>query len=156
MRRTGLCRVALVLIYGAFCVVGCERKGEINRGIAAEIRRSCVGAPNCKIAVKQITRFDWDKLYVFSSQMNESERSKVLGVKDDGFQELQQQLVFTKNGAVVYEESELADIETPSRDEVLFDRAVEQRYEAFGHDATFEAAIVDGSASRYYTLRQIQ
>jgi hypothetical protein len=94
-------------------------------------------------------------MFVFDSGMEEPARSAILGTKDEGFIEFQQQLVFTLNGRIVYQESELQDVEHPSRNQVVFDRPDGQISLIFSQNDIFAVSRESSEAGPYFELRKI-
>ncbi|MFZ1084409.1 MAG: hypothetical protein WAN35_05555 [Terracidiphilus sp.] len=103
-----------------------------------------------------MTNFDWDKMYVFDGESSESDRTKALGTRDLGFQEFQPQFVFLKNGRIVHQESEPADVENPVKDEIWIDTGEEAYYHICTPLAFYSVTEATDKDGPYYTLKQVQ
>jgi hypothetical protein len=135
---------------------GCERPGKVERGLLLQIRRSCVGPKSCSIRIRDFTAFDWDKAFYFNDATTEEERSSALGTREEGYWEFEDQLVFLKNGRVVYQESEPTDIEKPIKDQIGFAAPEDRNFTSFAPDAVFAVSIEEGPNGSWFLLKQIQ
>jgi hypothetical protein len=100
--------------------------------------------------------FEWDKMYAFWGSVPQKEREAVLGLPDPEFREFQPQLVFLKNGRVVYLESEPLDVENPIKDEVVFESSSGTGIRMFTPSSLFSFEEESGPDGRYYVLKRVQ
>jgi hypothetical protein len=136
-------------------IQGCERQGPINERIVKAIKTHCANQPNCTLRISDQTPFSWDKMFVFDSEVGEADRTKILGTKDVGFCEFEAQLVFTKNGQILYQESQIQDVENPSRDQVKFGDPDWAEILTFSPDAVFAVSAESSPAGPWYFLRKL-
>ena len=60
---------------------------------------------NCIVSADQVTDFDWDKMYVFSDSVKNSQISEILQVEYNNEKaEMKRRIIFTKNNEIVHEE----------------------------------------------------
>jgi len=95
-------------------------------------------------------------MFVFDSEIGEADRTKILGTKDVGFYEFEAQLVFTKNGQIQYQESQIPDVENPSRDQVKFGDPDWAESLSFSPDAVFAVSTESSPAGPWYLLKKIK
>jgi len=152
----GLCGSAsAVAACAIFAFTFWPRPGRVERKLADQIIHSCPGRRACLVRFGDVTWFAWDKVYAFDSSIPEQDREKALGVRDPGFVEFSPQFVFTKNGRIVYAESEPTDFEHPTEDEIVFDDAV-QSSKSFPPQARFSVTERAGPEGRYFVLKPAQ
>jgi hypothetical protein len=101
-RSTGRCLAVVILAGMLLYLPGCTRSGKIERALVSQITQSCRHQAPCQIQVDQATWFDWDKMYAFKYTATEPDRQKALGMKDDGYRDLERQLIFLKNGNLFF------------------------------------------------------
>jgi hypothetical protein len=141
-------------LFVCFVLVGCERPGKVERSILREIHRSCMGASPCSIRVRDHTPFDWDRAFYFDYAVSESDCSKALGAREEGYSEFEGQFVFLKNGGIVYQESEPTNVEKQIRDGIAFADPDGQNFTSFTVNAAFTVSIEDGSDGKWFLLKQ--
>jgi len=135
---------------------GCSRVGKVESSIVREIHRSCFGNTSCKIRARDFTPFEWDRMFAFNGATTEQDRTRALGNPEQGYQEFDRQLVFTKNGRIVYQESEPTNVEKAMKDELAFDFPDGANFRFFPQSAAFSVQVEDGPDGPYFLLRQIQ
>ena len=150
-------RLTIVLVSGFSVALlsGCFGPGKVDREVLSQIVH-CPDRSRCQVPIRSVTSFDWDEVYAFNGATTESERDSALGIKDEGFLEFLPQLVFTKNGRIVYQESEPSDVEHPIKDELIFERPDSTRYAVYSSGAVFSARQETGPEGSYYILKQVQ
>jgi hypothetical protein len=157
LRRFGYvsksCSLSAALFF-FLALVGCERPGKVESGILREIRRSCLGANPCSIRMKDFTPFQWDRAFFFSDAASEQDRSNALGTREEGYTEFEDQLVFLKNGRIVYQESEPTNVEKQMKDGIAFAGPEDRNFSAFAVNAVFRVSIEDGPDGRWFLLKQ--
>jgi hypothetical protein len=148
---------AVALLIGALVspfLVGCGGPGKIERGIVKEIRR-CPQAKVCQVSIQAVTDFDWSMMYAFDLNSDAKDRERILGVKDEGFQELTRQLVFLRHGKIVHQENEPTNFEGPIRNDVVFDHPDDATYVSYPHDALFSVEEGQAQTGPYFVLKRI-
>jgi hypothetical protein len=137
-------------------LTGCERRGKVERGILREIHHSCAIKNSCTIRIKDFAAFDWDRMYFFTGQGTSQDRSDALGTREEGYREFEEQLVFLKNGRIVYQESEPTNIEKRVRNDVVFQSLGNQNFIFFEPKAVFSVSVEEGSDRPWYLLNEIR
>ena len=136
-------------------LLGCNGPGKLESKIVDHIQ-TCSHAATCRFAISDVTPFDWDKFYVFDYGVSLKDRERALGTKDEGFQEFHPQLVFLKDGRIVYQESEQPDVENPNEDEVIFDIPNDRNLKFYAPTAVFSVTEDHAESGRYFLLKQLQ
>lgn len=136
-------------------LLGCERRGNVERGILHEIRRSCTGSNPCLIRIRDFTAFDWDKAYFFNNANTEQERSSALGTREEDYTEFEDQLVFLKNSRIVYQESEPTDVEKRMKNDIAFATSEGKNFTSFIPNAIFAVSIEEGPNGPWFLLKQV-
>lgn len=98
---------ALILMALALSIL-CGCKNTITHGLITKANHECGNHSKlgCTIALKDITKFKWDKVYLFGSWTTSDSISKVIkiGYQGDDVQDDYRRLLFLSNNMVVYEE----------------------------------------------------
>jgi hypothetical protein len=94
-------------------------------------------------------------MYFFTGQGNSQDRSDALGIREEGYKEFEEQLVFLKNGRIIYQENEPMNIEKRVKNDVVFLFAENRNFISFGPKATFTVSVEEGSDGPWYLLRQV-
>ena len=136
-------------------LTGCEQPGEVERAMLHELRRSCIGTNQCSIRIRNFTPFDWDRAYFFNDAITEQDRSSTLGTREEGYREFEDQIVFLKNGRVVYQESEPTDIEKRMKNDIAFETPEDRNFTTFAPNAVFAVSIEEGPEGPWFLLKQV-
>jgi len=144
--------VAVLLILLLSGLVGCSTSGPVERSIVRLTREQCRNQTPCQIRIEQATAFSWDKMYAFKYTATSKDRDAALGVKDEGYRELERQLVFLKDGKIVYQESEPTNVEHLVRNEVVFDMPDDAFFRSYPLGTVFSATVLSSTAGPYYRL----
>jgi hypothetical protein len=91
-------------------MLGCSRPGPIERRVGKRVD-SCQPDAPCVVRIKELTDFQWDKLYAFSDGAQRSDIEKAIGTPFPEFVEFTRRLVFLNDGKIVYREDEPTDVE---------------------------------------------
>lgn len=150
---TNLAIVALVCTL--FCLSGCTRSGRLERSLISQISRTCRDQAQCRVSINQATWFDWDKMYAFKYTATKQDRETALGMKDDGYRDLERQLVFLKNGKIVFQESEPTNSEHPIKNEVVFDIPDAEAFKSFPREAVFSVNQARSEIGPYFQLSRV-
>jgi hypothetical protein len=120
------------------------------------INTHCNSETACLFRLKDVTNFQWDKMYAFTYAAQQSEVENILGRKLPGFAEFQRKLIFLKNGDVVFIAQQKTDIEKLVPDEVVFDIPETANYKVYSADASFRVAKIEASELFYYKLNSLR
>jgi hypothetical protein len=146
-----------ILLFIPFLILGCFFLKSIERKIGDKID-DCQPNADCIIKVTEITRFQWDKMYVFDYAKSDYEIGNQLGTEYDGRELFKRRLIFLKDGKIVYQENLLTAISDSVDRAVGFDKLTYNNSLLF----TPETAIFrgqkyspDGSKISYF-LQQVE
>jgi len=127
-------------------------QGMIAHSVVREVRQRCHPVTPCSIQLRHLTPFDWDKGFYFNDATTEEERTRTLGVKDENYQEMEDQYVFLKNGKVVHQENEPTNVEGNLPDEIGIVTPEGQNIASFESNATFTVSWESGSNGPWFLL----
>jgi hypothetical protein len=113
-----LVAVLSVLVAIAACNRG-VRPTSIEGRIGRAITDRCQPAAKCVIQLREVTPFEWDRMFYFDYSVSPAARRSAVGVPFDTA-ELQRQLVFLRNGQVVRNDLLPTDVEKPVENELAF------------------------------------
>ena len=134
---------------------GCKSNTFENK-ITNKIESNCK-QNSCTIRIKEITDFNWDKMYVFKYNVTLEEVNKVLGVSLENYTEFTRKIIFTSGGKIVYEEEEKTNIEGLINNEVVFDIPDTINYKAYNiEEAKFTVIEKEFDRGKYFELIQIK
>ena len=150
------------LIVGALCLVVFQSCGtptidplSIEGKLVTKIKATCGESTGCTIRLRDVTDFDWDRVYVFSS-IPKDQIEKVIGAPFPRHEEFKRSIIFLNGGKVVYSEAEPTDIESLINDQVVFDITYGDNYRSYSFDSRFEVQRKSFQRGVYYELRLIQ
>lgn len=117
----------LVLIILSFCFFffSCSEEkntkiGTIENSIAEKVIATCTNKASCVISLKEFTRFDWDKFYVFNYTYPAKFINNAIGMTYQYYQSDTRPWIFMKNDTVVYYENNPYLTEKPINNKVHF------------------------------------
>lgn len=123
--------------------------------ISERIKSSCAAGNTCQIRIRDLTTFEWDRMYVFDYSAELYDIEQALGTPFPDFVQFKRRIVFLKNGNIVYREDQPTNIEKHLDGEVFFAIPDTEVYRQFTPDtAIFKVErkpIYDGV---YYELKQ--
>lgn len=145
-----------ILLILTLLLPSCSRSGIIERKIGERIE-NCQDIP-CVIKIEELTKFEWDKMYVFSYGVSLDEIERTLGTSFSDYVEFKRRMVFLKDGRIIHREDETTDIEGMADGEVVFDgMEKEPSHISFTRDgAVFVAEKYYKSRETTYVLRQVK
>jgi hypothetical protein len=157
MMKTFLGRALRSLLLSALTLgmSGCARSGKMESALVLQIAQSCRMQSPCQIRIDSATDFDWGKMYVFQYNATKADRERALGMNDDGYQDLQRQLVFVNNGRIVFQESEPTNIEHPIKNEVVFDIPGTETFASYPRGTLFSVQQLSSEAGAYFKLTRV-
>ena len=100
--------VLCVLAFLTFCMFGCQNQISVNRfrnKIIDAIDSQCEVGQLCRINVRDITGFEWDKMVIYCEGVFDEDISVALGFEHklpDGFRS---GVIFAHDGEIVFEDS---------------------------------------------------
>jgi hypothetical protein len=106
------------------------------------------------IRIRDFTAFDWDRAYFFNDATTEQDRTSALGTREEGYTEFEDQLVFLKNGYIVYQESEPTNIEKRMKNDIAFATPEGRNFTSFTPSAIFTVSTEEGSDGPWFLLKQ--
>jgi hypothetical protein len=147
-------RIAVVIL--PFLCFGCTTNrvspNSIEGRMGAAISRNCGSSQTCKMQLRELTPFKWDRMFYFDVALSPSERQRAVGVSIPAH-ELQRQIVFLNHDKVIYNELLPTDFEKPVRNEVLFEIVAPATYFTCDDSAVFLAKHEGvGTGTPFYSL----
>lgn len=109
----------IAFITGLSIVVLFSCNGNIKGRLIEKIEHTCDKSnPNCEIAMKDVTKFEWQRMYVFGSFIMPDSISRAIKLRYDGevVPDDCTRILFTSDKSVVYEE----DLKNNDRSSVLY------------------------------------
>ena len=153
MVRLAIVILALVLLES------CGRKSinpnSVEGKLVARINSTCQDSSVCTIRVRDVTNFDWDKMYVFKYTATSDQMNKAVGLPLPPYEEFERKIIFVGGGKVVYSEADPTDVEKPIDQEVVFDMPDDALYKSYGRDSVFRVTKKSFSNGVYYELRLV-
>jgi len=151
MVRLAIVILALVLLES------CGRKSinpnSVEGKLVARINSTCQDSSVCTIRVRDVTNFDWDKMYVFKYTATSDQMNKAVGLPLPPYEEFERKIIFVGGGKVVYSEADPTDVEKPIDQEVVFYIPDDALYKSYGRDSVFRVTKKSFSNGVYYELR---
>jgi hypothetical protein len=133
------------------CCTG-SRKFEVK--MVTAIAKNCQDPEHCALRLRDVTNFEWDRMFAFGYGAREYEIERILGTKYRWGGEFQRKIVFMKGKEIVFHEEEPTDIERPLKDEVVFDFAQNSNYGVYSHDVTFKVSKKWSENGIFYELAE--
>ena len=146
----------MVIVAGVITIVLCcssSRKFEMK--MVSAIVANCQGHGECTLRPKDVTNFQWDRMYAFDYSARESEVEQILGTKYHWGGEFHRKIIFMKGSKIVFHEEEPTDVEYRLKDEVAFDFAPNTDYKLYSHDVIFKVSKHWGRNGIYYKLTEV-
>ena len=103
--------LALFFFFFSGCQLG-KHRGQIEQKLAAKIGEKCKPSNPCIIRAKDITDFNWDKLYAFHTNATQDDMNKVFGSTLPKYNEFSRKIIFTKEGKIIYAEDWLWNLDS--------------------------------------------
>jgi hypothetical protein len=146
----------LVFAFVLPITISCSKSGVIEQRIGDRVN-ACKPTEACIIKIKELTDFQWDKMYVFTSGARNEHIDRALGIKYPDLIEFTRLMVFTKDGKIVHLEKQPTDIEGAVNGQVYFEGSYIDRYSLYLSDtALFRAERIEFKEGRYYKLTQMK
>ena len=140
--------VLIIIIF----LLGC--KHSIENKIANKIESTFKGK-SCSIDIRDITDFDWDKMYVFNYTATSEEVKSIIGSAPSAFTELTRRIIFTWKNKIIYSEENETAVEGVVNKQVVFDMPNTKNFKLYSIDSSkFIAYRKDSEGTLYYELVQ--
>jgi hypothetical protein len=136
-----------------FVFISCGNNS-FEKKIAAEIEKNQT-QEKCIVNIKNLTDFDWDKMYVFNYSLSNEDIYKILKTKDIalGMNDNIRRIVFMNGNKVALCDEEISEIENYTPNEVIFPIPDSLNYGEYKPtDAIFSASIRKEGEIKYYQL----
>jgi hypothetical protein len=138
---------ATILLLFAVGSTGCNRNRVSASSIAGQIGHAieerCPKISNYSIRLRDVTSFDWDKMFYFDCETRPADREQIVGVQLET-EEFRRQLVFLRGGRIVRNDLLPTDIEKPIENETVFEVGEEADWITCDNEARFTATRGDG------------
>ena len=95
--RKGLNHFLLILL---FSIAGCRN----SESIAERLYSKCGDKQECRQPLKDVTDFEWEKVYVFPVGASLDEIDQTLGLHYKQWEDIGEKIIFVSKGQVVYHE----------------------------------------------------
>jgi hypothetical protein len=138
---------ATTLLLFAVGSSGCNRNrvsaSSVEGQIGHAIEERCPKTTDCPIRLRDVTSFDWDKMFYFDYAVPPAEREKAVGFELET-EEFSRQLVFLRGGSIVRNDLLPTDIERPIKNEIVFESEKPAYRITCDNEARFTATRGDG------------
>lgn len=128
----------------------------IEGKLVTRINTTCGDFSNCTIRLRDVTEFDWDRVYVFKYNARKAEIEEVIGAPFPIYDEFKRSMIFLNRGTVVYSEVEPTDVERLINNEVVFDIADKDVYRSYSSQSQFQVKRKNFQGGVYYELKLLQ
>ena len=146
MRAMGKTFATILLLF-AFGSTGCNRNrvsgSSLEGQIGHAIEQRCPKASDCPIRLRDLTSFNWDKMFYFEYTVPPAEREKAVGFQIET-EEFRRQLVFLRGESIVRNDLLPTDIERPIKNEIVFEVREPTNWITCDSEAQFTATRGDG------------
>src|SRR5262245_52230874 len=141
-------KFGIFLFLFAVSSTACNRNrvtaSSIEGQIGHAIESRCPKVSDCPIRLRDVTSFEWDKMFYFDLAVAPAERAKIVGVQLETA-EFRRQLVFLRGGKILRNDLLPTDIERPIENQIVFQGGNElDRWITCDREAQFAATRGDG------------
>ena len=124
-------------------------EGQIGHAIVGK----CTPSSDCSNRLRDVTPFDWDKMFYFDYSVPPAERETAVGVQFKT-EELRRQLVFLRGGSIVRNDLLPTSIEKPIENEIAFQGGKQTDRITCDSEAQFAATRSDdGTGIAFFQLK---
>ncbi len=135
-----------VILLSISCKESQEYKSlEIERKFGNNIERNCRQNKDCVVAIKDVTDFSWDKLYVFDYGIDKYEIDKIVGINVNASDNNTRKLIFIKDNELVYLEQNLSIVDKAAEGEIIFLEMDRKNFAEYNFNAQFKPELFDNS-----------
>jgi hypothetical protein len=137
-------------------LLGCQNN--IQKKIVHKITRQCKDAHTCILKIRDVTDFEWDRMYIFNESVRLEEVNKILGFKYDYFEDIARRIIFTKGNKVVNHEDDFPYPKEKPNGKVFFKFGNDSlKYAIFSPDkAIFKVQKNEIECSIFYNLTPLE
>ncbi len=146
--------ILIIIILLTF--TGCSELN-IEKKIVNTIEDNCIKENKCIIIIKELTNFNWDRMYVFKYNTTSEDIRNVIGSTPPHFTEFSRKIIFKLNSSIVHYEEECSNVEGLTNGEVIFDLNENEIYKEYTiEDAVFFGEKLEFDKGVYYKLKQAE
>jgi hypothetical protein len=140
-------KIKLIFLMIIILLCGCKNDKALNEEIMKTIDKKCKQSNSCKIDMKEITDFKWDKMLIFDLGSNRNEISEALGVEYTESADLMYGMVFVFENKIVYDERLGYNPEKPEK--IFYNLGDNSSYKIYTADNAILKGEKDGEAGKY-------
>lgn len=142
------CLVLLITL-----ITSCTQNNDIERKIKQQIK-DCKD-DSCRVSIRQLTNFKWDKMYVFNNPTAPGDIDQVIGLRYPYYVEFTRTIVFLDKDKIVHYENHHSKAEGPTDGEVLFGYPDSLKFQVYKPDQSiFRAKRKTFKDGTYFILDQ--
>jgi hypothetical protein len=128
----------------------------VQGSIIRYVQQNCSSASPCTLRIRDLTHFEWERMYVFSVGSSLSDRERIVGQPGVQSVDLEGEMVFTKAGKIVHQEPMPEGVELPLKNEVGFaENTNTGGHSEYSPITSFSVAISQSKNGRYFVLSRI-
>ncbi|MCG2611793.1 hypothetical protein LZZ90_09785 [Flavobacterium sp. SM15] len=133
-----------------------HRKGKIELALTKEIE-NC-NTPDCRIELKKVTDFEWDKVYFFEIPTDKEYVNKCIGIDYPNYVEFTRPIIFLNKGKIVYSENNVSSVESLVDEQIVIGDIIDTtKVRVFTpKEAIFKSAIKENDNLKYYELTPLE
>jgi hypothetical protein len=147
---------SITVAFAVLILSSCSKHSNFEATIADKIKNSCKENSECTINVKDLTDFNWDKMFVFKYNASLEDVNKVVGANAGKYTEFMRRIIFTLNNKVVFNEEQPTNIEGLTEGEIVFDIPDSLTYKSYDvNTAIFLSRTRESNSTTYYELTQV-
>ncbi len=150
-------RRLLVILPVLVAIAACNRvtPNSIEGRVGRAISDRCRPATRCVIQLREVTPFEWDRMFYFDYVVSPTARRSAVGLPFDTA-ELRRQLVFLRNGQVVRNDLLPTNVEKPVENELDFEGGKEPNWLSCDRVAQFEVTRDSfGTGVMFFQLKAV-
>ena|SRR5438270_9659180 len=147
--------IVMLLLVPLQCCTKSIDSNSVEGKLVARINSTCQSSSVCTIRVRDVTNFDWDKMYVFKHTATSDQMNKAVGLPLPPYKEFERKMIFVSGRKVVYSEAEPTDVEKPIDQEVIFDIPDDAQYKSYARDSLFTVTKKSFANGVYYELKLV-
>lgn len=151
MKKLILLSVVTLLLFS------CSRhKGKIELALTKEIE-SC-NTPDCRVELKKVTDFEWDKVYFFEIPSTKEYVNKCIGIDYANYVEFTRPIIFLNKGKIVYSENNESSVESLVDEQIVIGDIIDTtKVRVFTpKEAIFKSVVKENDNLKYYELTPLQ
>ncbi len=142
----------LILCFLITICSGCSNNS-LEAKIENHIKKACNEKDVCIINIKDITDFEWQKMYVFKEGTTLEAINEALGFEYPYFEDIARRTVFVSENRITYHEDIFPNPESAQDGQVIYEMPDTVQYTIFEpDDAVFKVNKVEFVQGVYYVL----